>query len=433
MFCKQTFVACLAVSFLVLASAGAGTPKKQHKGSLVAQNGAGDGGAIGTSIPKASDDELKTLASGNNSFAFRLMAQLRTPGANLFFSPFSIRTAMAMMAVGAQGDTADQMFVGLDLRLDSEALHRTMGAFLAGLVSGAGKPYELCVANSLWGQKGFGFLEPFLKTLKSHYLAEAKEVDFASQSEAVRLEINAWVEKNTAGLIKDLVPPGGLSSETKMALVNAVYFKGLWSRSFDPALTQERSFHTESGSVVKVPTMRQEEVVEKVAVGKGVRMLRLGYQGDRVAMDILLPDAVDGLEGLLADLGPERLSELADRLRDRPVSIQIPKFSMRWGTVEISKSLAELGMDDVFGGAPDFLGITKSNAVITAVFHQAFVEVTEDGTKAAAATALAATEGEAQEPARPLEFYADHPFVFLIRDLKTDSILFMGVLTNPIG
>ncbi len=380
--------------------------------------------------PVVSEADLAAMLQGNDAFAVRLLGMLRDNGQNLFFSPFSIRTAFAMMAAGAKGETLETLLAGLDLRLGAEQVHRAMGTWLARLRPADSTVYKLNVANSLWGQKGYGFLEPFIRTLKASYGAEVRDVDFEQASEQARLEINDWVENATSGLIKDLIPKGGVTTDTRMVLVNAVYFKGSWVRAFDKALTQPRPFLLSAGGEVQVPMMRRDGDSERVAIGKGLKMLRLGYKGDKIVMDILLPDAKDGLRKLLDDLSPERLAELDGRLRNRDANIQIPKFTMRWGTSEITPKLIELGLGDVFKNA-DFSGVAKEGAAITAVFHQAFVDVNEEGTEAAAATAIVAEAGCAMEPEPPLEFVADHPFLFLIREAQSGAILFMGIVENP--
>lgn len=379
----------------------------------------------------ASDAEVQDLLKGNDAFAFRMMARLRADGSNLFFSPFSIRTAFAMMSAGARGETLDALNAGLDLRVPSDRVHVAMKAWLERLRPKDAGSYKLSVANSLWGQQGYGFLESFVLTLKEAYKAEVRDVDFTKEAEKVRQDINRWVEEATAGLIKDLIPAGGVTGDTGMVLVNAVYFKGSWVREFEKALTKERPFHLAGGSKVEVPMMSRSGDSEAVAVGKGVKMLRLAYKGDNVVMDVLLPDARDGLPKLLDDMTPERLAELDGRLRFRDVNIQLPKFTMRWGTEELTPALREVGLAEVFGSA-DFSGVAARGATISAVFHQAFVDVNEEGTEAAAATAIVAETGCAMPAEPPLEFVADHPFLFLIREGRSGAILFMGVVENPV-
>lgn len=420
----------LALGALVATQGMCAKPGKTGKGPHLAQADTQKAKGGSEVVVHATPEEIQATADGNNRFAFRLLPQLRTAGQNLFFSPFSIRTALAMMASGAAGDTLETMHTSLEMGQDGDANQRAMGALLAKLRSTPESGYTLSVANSLWGQNDYGFFDAFINTVRQVYFGDVKAVDFKVQFESVRKEINAWVEERTNGIIQDLIPGGGVTTDTRMVLVNAVYFKGLWQSAFEKGDTQDLPFHPAVGGDANVPMMRRMDASELVAVGKGVKMLRLAYKGSAVAMDIILPDAADGLEGLVQDLGAERLGELTGRLRTRDVNIVLPRFKLRWGTNEISKALAELGLADVLGKEADFSKVARLGAAITGVFHQAFVDVNEEGTEAAAATAIVAEAGCAA-PEPPLEFRADHPFLFLIRDLQTGAILFLGVVENP--
>ena len=367
------------------------------------------------------------VAEGNNAFALDLYSKLKAKDGNLFFSPYSISTALAMTYGGARGDTERQMAQVLHFDLSQAELHPAF-ADLAKQVVAAGKSggCRLSVANALWGQKGYKFLPDFVKLTKRHYSAPLQQVDFAASRQAAKT-INDWVEEETNHKITNLVPPNVLNDLTRLVLTNAIYFKGTWVNRFKERQTRERDFTLVTGDKVKVPMMEQDTEFAYADVGN-CQALAMPYTGGRLSMLILLPKEVANLGQVESQLTVPTLTEWMGKLRSAEVSVIMPKFKM---TCEFSlgETLTALGMKDAFSLPPaDFSGIDgRRDLFISAVLHKAFVDVNEEGTEAAAATAVIMTWS-----AKNIEiFRADHPFIFLIRDDKTGSILFIGRVMNP--
>jgi len=375
------------------------------------------------------------IGNASNAFAFDLYAKLATAdNGNLFFSPNSIQTALAMTWAGARGDTSAQMATVLHLPAGSNTVNKDFGDFLKLLnapVNADGKPrgYLLSVANALWGQSGYAFLPPFLKLLKTDYGAGLHEVDFKSDSEGARQEINAWVAKETVDKIQNLIGPGALTSKTRLVLTNAIYFKGTWQDPFEKQSTHDETFHLSATSQIQVPTMYRAGNYGYTE-NSNYQALQLPYAGGDLAMVILLPRAVDGLPQLEKALTPQAMADVLEGIHDQEVHVSIPKFKMT-AEFELAPVLESMGMRDAFGTGADFSGMTGNRDFsISAVIHKAFVEVNEQGTEAAAATGVEMAMAMAM-PEQPVDFVADHPFLFIIRDERSGAILFMGRLANP--
>jgi serpin B len=373
---------------------------------------------------------VPAVVKGNNEFAFDLYGQLRQQEGNLFLSPESISTALAMTYAGARGDTATEMAKALHLTLPRNMLHASFAELLKEL-NGEGKKrgYQLSIANALWGQKGEGFKDDFLKLTKEDYGGGLKDVDFAGATEAARKEINAWVEKQTNDKIKDLLKPGVLTVNTRLVLTNAIYFKGDWNSQFKKDQTREESFDDGNGDKVKSPMMHQTAKFKYHDAG-GVQVLEMPYAGKELSMVVLLPKKVNGLADLEKSLSADKLAGWLEKAREEEVIVTLPKFKTT-SEFSLKDQLSALGMKKAFQmpGA-DFSGINgKEDLFITAVVHKAYVDVNEEGTEAAGATGVVV--GVKSAPAPKPEFRADHPFVFLIRDTRNDSVLFLGRITNP--
>jgi serpin B len=369
---------------------------------------------------------------GNNAFALNLYRQLGTVEGNLFFSPYSIHTVLAMTYAGARGQTAAQMKTALVFPQDDAELHRTFADTKKALNFVAGCGYEMNIANSLWADKTHSFLQLFLDLNKKYYGAGLEQVDFINSADDARKKINTWVEKQTRQKIKDLIPPGGVNAETRLALVNAVYFKGRWSEAFEKKLTHAEPFYNPDGRTIKAPLMTFSKAKSlSFFAGDGIKLLELDYLGDTVSMVILLPDKADGLDAVEERLDAAQLDSWLSGMQKRPVRVHLPRFSMTWGAENITPHLRALGMQDAFvKGAADFSGIDGTrDLLISSVFHKAFVDVNEEGTEAAAATGVVV--GVTSVPPPPEEFRADRPFLFLIREKKAGTILFMGRVTEP--
>jgi serpin B len=369
-----------------------------------------------------------TVVEGNTGFALDLYARLREDSGNLFLSPYSISTALAMTYAGARGETATQMTDVLHFPLERERLHSAFSALESSVKAAGGKPgCSLHVANTLWGQQGYGFLGDFLALTKRHYGAALREVDFQRATEQARQTINAWVEDQTEHKITDLLQRNDLDSITTLVLTNAIYFKGNWASQFDRKRTLDAPFRLNSTETVAVPMMRQSGNFA-FAGGDEVDLVELPYQGDRLSMVLLLPKESGGLANLEESLTRDNLARWLGRLREQPVQVSVPRFNLET-RFKLSKVLQAMGMTDAFRpGQADFSGMTgRRELFIDEVIHQAQVEVNEEGTEAAAATAVVMRKGAITT------FVADHPFLFLIRDKQSGSILFLGRVVNPKG
>lgn len=374
----------------------------------------------------------ETVVDGANAFAFDLYAKLKEQPGNLFFSPYSISTALAMTYAGARGRTAEQMAEVLRFELPQDRLHPTLGALIRDLNSSAkAGSYALTVANALWGQSGYEFLKSYLELTRTHYGGGLREVDFAGNTEESRLTINLWVEEETNEKITDLIGPGVLSKETRLVLTNAIYFKAAWNSPFREGNTRDAAFTLIGGSRLNVAMMNQTDSFW-YAEDDDCQVLQLPYKGQDLAMLILLPKKVDGLPELEETLTHEKLAAWVSKIRRRRVDASIPKFKTT-KEIDLAYFLMSMGMADAFSvGAADFSGMTgRKDLFISAVLHKAFVDVDEQGTEAAAATAVVMPLACAPEREEPLVFCADHPFLFLIRHMGTNSILFMGRITDP--
>lgn len=388
--------------------------------------------AAAAAAPDPHAAEKAEIARSVNAFAWDLYARLRDEKGNLFFSPYSISSALAMTYAGARGPTADQMAATLrlpaDWRAGPERIHAAFGLLSADL-NAQGKTYELTVANRLWGQKGYGFLAGFLGLLGEHYGAGLEELDFARDTEGSRKTINTWVEKETKDRIKDLIPRGGVQTLTRLVLTNAIYFKGTWQTPFTKDRTRDADFFAPSGKVT-VPMMGQTKHF-RYAQGDGCQTVELPYKGGELAMVVLLPKERGGLAALEKSLSADSLAQRLAALKHENVALALPRFTMTWGAL-LADRLKAMGMPLAFDMAKaDFTAMNggKEPLGISEVIHKAFVDVNEEGTEAAAATAvLMRVTGM---PREPVVFRADHPFLFLIRDLHSGAILFMGRVVDP--
>jgi serpin B len=317
----------------------------------------------------------------------------------------------------------------LHFTLPQTQLHKAFGS-LEKKLNEAGEEgrYQLSVANALWGQAGYNFLAEFLELTERSYGAGLREVDFVTQAEKVRLIINAWVEEKTQEKIKDLIKPGVLDRLTRLVLTNAIYFKGDWANQFDKKQTRDEPFNLNRHKQVKVPMMHIKDKFKYWADDR-LQVLQLPYEGEELSMVILLPVKADGLAEMEKTLTSENLEKWLKGLRKQEVMVSLPKFKMTTD-FELSEYLKKMGMPDAFSGDADFSGMTGDRSLfISNVIHKAFVTVDEEGTEAAAATAV--TMRTTSVPAPPKLFRADHPFIFIIKDNRSESILFLGRVMNP--
>jgi serine protease inhibitor len=380
--------------------------------------------------PVAAADRTAAV-EGDNAFAVALYGQLRNQSGNLFFSPESISTALAMAYAGAHGDTASEMAKTLHFTLPPEQLHPAMGAVLSDL-NAAHEGYQLSVANALWAQRGYTFLDDFLTLLKNDYGAGLMQVDFKGATEAARLTINQWVEQKTQDKIKDLLPAGALRADTRLVLTNAIYFKGNWETQFDKALTKDEDFHLTPAKTAKTPMMHREGSFNYFDGGT-FQVLEIPYKSKELSMILFLPKDRSGLPALEQSLTGANTQQWLRQLGPASkVIVTMPRFKMTQ-EFELSAVLGAMGMPQAFTSSANFSAMTgKNDFAISAVIHKAYVDVNEEGTEAAAATAVTMRAMAMRVPQYPpITFLADHPFIFLIRDNHSSSILFMGRMADP--
>ena len=388
--------------------------------------------ALSFSGVKPDPADIRAVADGNIAFALDLYGKLRTREGNLFFSPYSISTALAMAYGGARGETEKQMAQTLHFNLSTDKLHSAFATLEANLNAVQQKgEIKLAVANSLWPQNGFAFLPDYLALCQEYYGTSITPVDYQGATEIARKTINDWVEAKTNKKIVELLKPGALDRSTRLVLADAIYFKGNWASRFDAKRTKDEPFHVSATKTVKAPLMQQTAHFGYTE-SPDLQVLELPYAGDDLSMLVLLPRKVDGLNDLEAQLTTQNLSAWTRGLWARKVDVFLPKFK---ATSEFSLvgTLAALRMTDAFNSQADFSGMDgKNDLFISAVVHKAFVDVNEEGTEAAAATAIhvAASAAPRNPPPVPV-FRADHPFLFLIRDNRTGSLLFLGRVTDP--
>ena len=373
--------------------------------------------------------EMKTLVEGNTAFALQLYGKLRSTGGNLALSPYSISSALAMTCAGARGETARQMEQTLHFNQSKTDLHPLFGKLNSALKAAQGTN-ELNLANSLWPQEKYPFRQEFLSLVKKDYGATVTPLNYEKEAEPARVTINQWVDDKTRHKIPEIIGPGVLDGLTRLVLVNAIYFKGTWATPFAESATRPDKFYTKSDTTVQVPFMHQRG---QFSYGENdqLQLIALPYAGQQLEMFILLPRNREGIGQLEDSLTATSLSAWTSGMRNQPVDVALPKFKMS-GAFDLGKTLKALGMKDAFDEKADFSGMDGSHWLyISAVLHKAFVEVNEKGTEAAAATAVVMALRGMPHPEPSIEFRADHPFLFLIRDSTTGSILFMGRVAQP--
>jgi serpin B len=385
------------------------------------------------------DANEAAVVQGNSQFAIDLYGQLAAQrSGNLFLSPYSISAALAMTCDGARGQTATQIEQAMHFTLGHGQLNAAFSALSTDLDNGGtvngNQVYDLSLANSLWGQTGFAYNPDFIQTLKQDYGADVNQVDYSDQNAAAQT-INQWVSNNTNDKIQNMFSPDDFNTDntqTTMVLVNAIYFKGNWASAFDPTLTVSQPFHLDAQNTETVSMMHQQEALNYFA-NDDAQMAEFQYVGGNLSMVIILPRQVDGLAALEQSLTLEKLSRWLGHLTSYQVSAMMPKFQLT-SRFDLTKELKAMGMTDAFHRTADFSGITGQGGFqITSVIHQAYVNVDESGTEAAAATGvIGGTYITALAPPLPQAvFRANHPFLFLIRDRVSGTILFMGRVTDP--
>jgi serpin B len=379
--------------------------------------------------PKLSAADGTTFGKDNRSFTFDLYGELSKKPGNLFYSPYSISTALAMTYAGARTETATEMEQALHFSLGQNTLHAAFNATDVALGKRktelsensqrpqTGNGFELTLVNQAWGRKGYAFLDSYLDVLGQNYGAGLFLLDFG-QSEKARATINSWVQEQTKDRIKDLLPINSISGSTALVLTNAIYFKASWQQTFDKSKTAPGTFHADTGDV-SVDMMHQDTKLQYAAVG-GAQMLSLPYVSTNVSMLLILPP-----DGDLA-LDVDAFDALQQELSEHIVVLSLPKWSFE-SENPLKEPLMALGMEAAFGAA-DFSGMDGHGGLfISEVYHKAFVAVDEEGTEAAAATAVALNESASP----PVTLTFDRPFLFAIYDKPTGQVLFFGRVAKP--
>ncbi len=381
--------------------------------------------------------EVQAAAAANNAFGFEMYKAVTatSTSGNVLFSPYSAEIALAMTAQGAKGDTLAQMGKTLGFSLPDAKMHPAFGALDLALMSrgqGAsgkdGQPFRLKIANSTWGQDGYAFVPAFLDGLKVNYGAALNAVDFITASETARLAINSWVLAATEQKIKDLIPKGGVDAQTRLVLVNAIYFNAAWSKQFDAKLTLTGTFHAPVKDVT-VPLMHQT-AEHPYNSGSDWEAVDLRYDGGQMAMLLVLPKP-GKLAAVEASLDTKQLDSIVAKLATTNVNLTMPRWKIDWAS-SLESSLGSLGMSDAFDPSKaDFSGIggTKGELYISGVLQKTFAAVDEKGTEAAAATAVIV--GTTSAPPPPIEVALDRPFLYFIRDVSTGTVLFIGRVADP--
>lgn len=423
-------LALLALGTTALTScSGGGTPRPA----------ATDIELVSSGVRRAAGDPslVAPVVAGLDTLAGGLYDGLRTTGANVVLSPYSVLVALGMTLAGAAGSTAAEMRTVLGADRLGDRWHKGVNALTSGIDGLAGEQERgdgskaelaLATANQLFGQRGVGWSADFVDLLAKEYGAALRGVDFEGASERARTAINGWVEEQTADRIVDLVPEGGVDASTRLVLVNAIYLEAPWEKPFEKSLTEQGDFHRPDGSPVSADLMRNPSAAGTLRAGPGWRAVTLPYAGRRAAMTIVLPDP-----GRFAAVEQQAVRDgfaaFTRGGRHATLDLTLPRWTFRT-TASLVASLQSLGMRTVFTDAADLTPMTEEHLRLTVadVLHQAFVAVDEEGTEAAAATAVVV---EATAAPMTEEFRVDRPFLFTIHDTEHGTPLFVGRVTDP--
>ncbi|XP_076028370.1 leukocyte elastase inhibitor-like isoform X1 [Oratosquilla oratoria] len=388
------------------------------------------GMALSGMVPYANQEAVQKLAVSQNAFTLALYKELASAKTgNMFFSPLSIMTAISMVYTGARGITSEEIQKVLQLPTDTNDVLLAYEEIIKDFKT-VSEDYKLSTSNAAYVHEGYNLLDEFKSVLETNFKSLIKSANF-NDPEPVRNEINTYVQEETADKIKELIPKGILNSDTRMVLINAVYFKGLWENQFDPQNTRVQPFWVDEATKVDVDMMNIEKkfrwgfIADLEAQG-----LELSYKGSRLSMIILLPKKKNGLAEMEKKLDNFNLFDISKKLTfNDKIKVSIPKFKLEETYEDLEKTLSKMGMTTLFDDRCDLSGISgEKDLVVTKVVHKSFVEVNEEGSEAAAATAVIMSRCMVlpQDP-----FIADHPFLFFIMDQRSGLVLFTGRLTNP--
>ncbi len=425
----KTFI--IGIILLVMISLAGCDGSDQASGGMMSSDGVLQSDKERVLIPQTETGDIETLAADNTAFALDLYRQLHNQEENLFYSPYSISVALAMTYAGAAGQTGTEMAETMHFSLDQARLHPAMNALDLALVRSTDtetqkddSKFQLNLVNSLWGQQGYNFRSEFLDILAENYGAGLRTEDFSANPEKSRKNINDWVSDETMKKIQDLVPQGVINSLTRLVLVNAIYFDGSWVLPFKESDTVEEDFYPLAGGTEKAEMMHQKGSF-LYAAGDNFQAVTLPYQDSSLSMLILLP-ARGGLEQFEESFTPELLSEIIGNMGTNQIDLRLPRFHLEHDLM-LAKTLADMGMPRAFSMDADFSGMDGTKDLyLQDVVHKAFVDVDEAGTEAAAATAAIVGLKSLPPQQDAVEMRVDRPFVFMIRDSTTGTVLFMG-------
>ncbi len=370
-----------------------------------------------------------------NNFAIGVYSKLANESgnetSNLIFSPFSLSAALSMTAVGAGGNTRTELDNVLGLSDNSTKNNMGFGRILNSILPKNASYYNLSVSDGIWVEQTFPIKQTFVDTLSTYYGAVAREADFINNADATRTDINDWVANKTNNKILDLIPQGAVDSSTRVVLVNAVHFKANWTSTFDPDATSQAPFFVSPTENVTVQMMHQEGKMQYYSDSQ-LKAIELDYSRSNITMLILLPNQDNGLSAVESGLSSKRISNIEAGLTKQEVDVSLPKFNITSPSMPLEGTLMSLGIRSAFSPTANFSGISQTtNLSISGVYQKAFIKVNEQGTEAAAATAVVIVATAIEQPTQPQEFNANHPFLFFIIDKTTGTILFMGREANP--
>ncbi len=381
-------------------------------------------GVVSEPPPVGGDSSVLAVVEARNLFTLDLYGRFKQTEGNIFYSGDSVHSALTSTLAGARGETASQMRRALHYELEGQALHSAAGRLQRTIESHD----QISIANRLWLQKGFPLLPAFLRLSEASYGATPEELDFTHDAEGSRRTINAWVEGRTNRRIKELIQSSDLEGDARLVLTNATAFIGGWAARFEKGRTRTEEFTLDSGQTVPVAMMRRTGRIA-YADGGDCHVVELPYEGGEISMLVIVPKEVDGLAGVEAAFSTSKINAWVEALGPRELVLALPRFRIHTSTISLGEELQALGMVDAFTPRADFSGMTSAGGLyISKVLHKAFVEVDEDGTEAAAATAVVMTKSA---PPLRLIVRADRPFLFIIRHRGTGCLLFVGRLAAP--
>ena len=369
-------------------------------------------------------DGINSVVQGNNEFAIDLYKFVKDDGNNLFFSPYSISTALTIAFEGARGKTADEMANVLNIPKD-DTVRRSAFASIYNRLNNNNEDYKLHTANALWTHFDYPFTAGYISTIEDYYGGKATNLDFVKETEKSRDIINKWVEDKTEDKIKEILKRNDLNKEVRLVITNAIYFKGDWVFEFDKRKTRDADFYLSPDETIQVPMMALRDEKFNYMETEELQMIELPYKGDDLSMLVLLPK--EGVDKLEESLTTEKLNGWRSLMHETKIDVYMPKFKFDT-RYYLAEKLSKMGMPTAFGVTADFSGIAPS-LFISRVIHQAYIDVDEEGTEAAAATAVVVERIAAMLSV----FRADHPFIFLIQQKDTGNILFMGRVNDPRG